>query len=82
MHCADCTICFLHLQRGGREGGKGRRTWRRECCGERELDKEGKKERKTRNKDKNKAGLGEEERVEVQGTTTEEEESQNILVWR
>lgn len=19
MHCADCTICFLHLQRGGRE---------------------------------------------------------------
>lgn len=19
MHCADCTICFLHLQKGGRE---------------------------------------------------------------
>lgn len=61
MHCADCTICFLHLQKGGREergvvpGGEnaaGRVKQRRE---EGEEDK--KQEIKT------KQGREEEERV-------------------
>lgn len=54
MHCADCTICFLHLQKGGREErGVVAEGNRRTLRGERELNKEGKK-KKTRDRDKNK----------------------------
>ncbi len=64
MHCADCTICFLHLQNGGREErgvvAGGENTEGRE----RELNKEGKKKRKTRDRlKKTKQGREEEEKV-------------------
>lgn len=85
MHCADCTICFLHLQNGGREergvvaGGENTEGE------ERELNKEGKKKRKTRDRDKkNKAGKrGGEEGTgeEVERIIKEEEEGEGSHCW-